>query len=80
MGKDAYYYMVANEQYENGQIEEAIKFFLKSLEMEYHFKTYEKFTGVIAAYNNMIQQTILLKELMKKIITMIKWLIYMQRY
>ena len=55
MEKDAYYYyMVANEQYENGQIEEAIKFFLKSLEMEYHFKTYEKFTGVIAAYNNMI--------------------------
>ena len=43
MEKDAYYYyMVANEQFKNGQIEEAIKIFLKSLEMEYHFKTYEK--------------------------------------
>ena len=43
MEKDAYYYyMVANEQFKNGQIEEAIKIFLKSIEMEYHFKTYEK--------------------------------------
>lgn len=43
MEKDAYYYYkVANEQFKNGQIEEAIKIFLKSLEMEYHFKTYEK--------------------------------------
>lgn len=43
MKKDAYYYyMAANEYFENGQIEDAIKFFLKSLDMEYHFKTYEK--------------------------------------
>lgn len=43
MEKDAYYYyIVANEFYKNGQIEEAIKRFLKSLDMEYHFKTYEK--------------------------------------
>ena len=43
MEKDAYYYYnVASELYENGQIEEAIKGFLKSLEMDYHFKTYEK--------------------------------------
>jgi len=43
MEKDAYYYyIVANEHYNNGQIEEAIHLFLKSLEMDYHFKTYEK--------------------------------------
>lgn len=43
MEKDAYYYYItANEQYNNGQIEEAIPLFLKSLEMDYHFKTYEK--------------------------------------
>ena len=43
MEKDAYYYYIAaNEQYNKGQIEEAIHLFLKSLEMDYHFKTYEK--------------------------------------
>ena len=43
MEKDAYYYYaVANEHYNNGQIEEAIPLFLKSLEMDRHFKTYEK--------------------------------------
>lgn len=43
MEKDAYYYyQVANELYKSGQIEEAIKAFLKSLNMDYHFKTYEK--------------------------------------
>lgn len=43
MEKDAYYYYIkANELYDSGQIEEAISLFLKSLEMECHFKTYEK--------------------------------------
>ncbi|MDE7479118.1 MAG: tetratricopeptide repeat protein [Lachnospiraceae bacterium] len=41
--EDAYYYYCeANEHYNNGQIEEAIQLFLKSLNMDYHFKTYEK--------------------------------------
>ncbi len=43
MEKDAYYYyIVANEYYNNDQIEEAIHYFLKSLDMDYHFKTYEQ--------------------------------------
>lgn len=43
MEKDAYdYYIKANEQYNSGEIEDAIHLFLKSLEMDYHFKTYEK--------------------------------------
>ncbi|MFG6368342.1 MAG: tetratricopeptide repeat protein [Lachnospiraceae bacterium] len=43
MEKDAYYfYMIANEHYNNDQIKEAIDLFLKSLEMDYHFKTCEK--------------------------------------
>lgn len=43
MEKDAYYYYIAaNEHYEKGQIAEAIKLFLKSLEMGCHFKTCEK--------------------------------------
>lgn len=43
MEKDAYYYyQAAEELYKNGQIEEAAKVFLKSLDMDYHFKTYEK--------------------------------------
>lgn len=41
--KDAYYYYIkANEYYNNGQIEEAIHLFFKSLDLDYHFKTYEK--------------------------------------
>lgn len=43
MEKDSYYYYrVANEYLNDGQIEEAIKLFLKSLDLDYHFKTYEK--------------------------------------
>lgn len=43
MEKDAYYYYIkANEHFDSGEIEEAIPLFLKSLEMDYHFKTYEK--------------------------------------
>lgn len=43
MEKDAYYYYIAaNEYYNNDQIEEAIHYFLKSLDLNYHFKTYEQ--------------------------------------
>lgn len=43
METDAYYYYrQADEFLKQGQMEEAIKFFLLSLESEYHFKTYEK--------------------------------------
>ena len=43
MEKDAYYYyMVANEQFKNGQIEEAIKIFFEIARNGISFKTYEK--------------------------------------
>lgn len=37
-----YYYRLGDSSYENGKIEEAIEFFFKSLDLAYHFKTYEK--------------------------------------
>lgn len=42
-----YYYQVGIEKYEKGEIDSALKNFQKSLELQEHFKTYEKLYHVL---------------------------------
>lgn len=42
MKEDCYFYNKGNEEFEAGNINDAIKSYLKSLEFSTHFKTYEK--------------------------------------